>query len=376
MQRHYGMDWLRIGAFAILILYHVGMVFAPWPFHAKSAHRASDVAMLPMLATNAWRLTLLFVVSGYATRALLARSHGLSAFVKDRTLRLLIPLAFGVAVVVPPQSWVELVSQHGYARGVLPFWLHDYFRFGPVAGVVLPNWNHLWFVGYLWAYTAILAALVALVRPLRWQHGFNHAFAGATVLVIPLAWFVAVHAWWFPMAAETHGLVDDPMAHLEYLPAFLFGFGLARSERAMAAVVCWHRVAAALAVAGYGWIAAVQLGQVRYDGAWLPLYGIAHAAEQWGAILALIGFAERHWNRDLPIRRTLTEAVFPFYLVHQTIIVVAAWALAGLSLSLVAESAALVVATIAGCLLFYLVGRRVGPLRPLIGLRRHARARA
>ena len=35
MTRHFGMDWLRIGAFALLILYHIGMVFVPWNFHVK-----------------------------------------------------------------------------------------------------------------------------------------------------------------------------------------------------------------------------------------------------------------------------------------------------------------------------------------------------
>lgn len=369
MQRHYGMDWLRIGAFAILILYHVAMVFAPWGYHAKSSHVASDAAMLPMLAANAWRLTLLFVVSGYATRALLGRAHGLAAFLGDRTRRLLIPLAFGVAVIVPPQAWVELVTQHGYRGGFLGFWAHDWFGFRTIYGVAVPSWNHLWFVGYLWLYTALLAASVAVVRPLRWQHWFNHAFAGPAVFAVPLAWYAAIHAWWYPLAAETHALVDDPMAHLEYLPAFLFGFGLARSEGVMAAVVRWHRWAALAAVAGYGWVAAVQLRWVPYLDGWSWLYGLAHAVEQWGAIVALIGVAERHWNRDRPIRATLTEAVFPFYLVHQTVIVVTAWWLRGAGLSIVAESAVLVATTILGCALFYLVGRRIAPLRPLIGLR-------
>jgi len=373
MQRHYGMDWLRIGAFAILILYHVAMVFAPWGYHAKSRHEAGDLAMLPMLAANAWRLTLLFVVSGYATRALLGRAHALPAFVGDRTRRLLIPLAFGVAVVVPPQAWVELVGQHGYARSFPAFWLHDWFAFRRIDGVALPSWNHLWFVGYLWVYTVVLALSVALVRPLRWQHGFNRVFAGPAVLLVPLVWYACIHALWFPMAAETHGLIDDPMAHFEYVFAFLFGFGLACAEGVMAAVVRWHRIAAGLALAGYLWIAAAQLHLVPFERGWAPAYGIAHAAQQWGAILALIGFAERHCNHDAAIRPTLTEAVFPFYLVHQTVIVVAAFALADAGLGIVAESVVLVAATVAGCLAFYLVGRRIGPLRPLIGLRRHPR---
>ena len=90
MERHYGLDWLRIGAFAILIFYHIGMVFVPWAYHVKSAHVA-DWVTLPMLASNAWRLTLLFVVSGYASRALLSRSPHLSGFVRNRSARLLVP---------------------------------------------------------------------------------------------------------------------------------------------------------------------------------------------------------------------------------------------------------------------------------------------
>ena len=94
------MDWLRIGAFALLILYHIGMFFVPWGWHVKTAQPIEWFA-LPMLATNAWRLGLLFVVSGYASAALFARSSGLGGFVRNRTARLLVPLVFGIAVIVP-----------------------------------------------------------------------------------------------------------------------------------------------------------------------------------------------------------------------------------------------------------------------------------
>ena len=74
MQRHYGLDWLRIGAFAILILYHIGMVFVPWGFHAKLA--TEQWVTIPMMLSNPWRLSLLFLVSGYASRALCVRHPG------------------------------------------------------------------------------------------------------------------------------------------------------------------------------------------------------------------------------------------------------------------------------------------------------------
>jgi glucan biosynthesis protein C len=375
MARHYGMDWLRIGAFALLILYHIGMVFVPWNFHVKSAHVA-DWPTLPMLATNAWRLTLLFVVSGYASRALLRRSGGVGGFIANRSYRLLVPLAFGMAVIVPPQPWIELITKHHYTGSYPTFWFADYFRFAPLAGIPLPTWNHLWFVVYLWVYTAVLAIAMLVVRGAAIQRGFDRVFGGIGVVLLPLAWLVCVHSWWFPMAAETQRLIGDWMAHLTYLPAFLFGFGLAQSAPAMAAIARWWRLGAAIALVGYAFIVAVELvwpGEAIAPRDIYPFYGAAHALQQWGAIVALIGIAELYWNRDRAIRPMLTEAVFPFYLIHQTIIVVVMWALLPAGLPGWAEFAILVASTIAGCWGFYLIGRAIPPLRPLIGLRGVAR---
>lgn len=375
------MDWLRIGAFALLILYHIAMVFADWNYHVKSAHAEGWIAV-PMLLVNAWRLSLLFVVSGYASRALLARSPSPRAFAWGRSKRLALPLAFGIAVIVPPQPWAELVSKAGYHASYWTFWTRDYFRFSTIGGLDLPSWNHLWFIAYLWLYTLMLALVMAgsrLVRaPVRLQGGFDalfgHRLGGIGVIALPFAWYAFIHARWFAMAAETHALFGDGIAHISYLPAFLFGFALAGSPVAMAAIGRWWPLGAAMALAGYGFVAGVELRWIGPFGPGLyARYGIAHAAEQWGAIIALIGLASRFLNRDHPIRATLTEAVFPFYLVHQTIIVLVALWLMPAGLPFAAEFAILVAATVAGCAAFYYGGRRFRWLRPLIGLRLHPR---
>ena len=365
------MDWLRIGAFGLLILYHIGMVFVVWGFHIKHP-QIVEWAALPMLAVNAWRLTLLFVVSGYASRALLAKSPGPGGFAWNRTLRLLIPLAFGMAVIVPPQPWVELVTKYGYPASYGQFWLRDYFLFRKLGPLDLPTWNHLWFVAYLWVYTMLLAATAALLARLPWQNWFDRAFGGVGVLLWPILWLIAVQGWLFNMARETHALFGDWVAHTSYLPALLFGFGLARSEPAMAAISRWWRAGLAMALLGYAAILAVEITWPGNTPAprWIYRpYGIAHALQQWGAIVALIGIAERFWNRDAPIRPMLTEAVFPFYIIHQTIIILAMFWLLGLGLPAWADFLILVAATVMGCWAFYLIGRNIRLLRPLIGLR-------
>ena len=371
MARHYGMDWLRIGAFALLILYHIGMVFVPWPYHVKAV-TTLDWVKLPMLATSPWRLTLLFLVSGYASRALLIRAPDLKRFVTTRTSRLLVPLAFGMVAIVPPQSWVELVTQHGYARTLPWFWGHDFWRFGQVSGVILPTWNHLWFVGYLWIYTLALTLLLCVPRPARLQIGFDRLFGGMTVVWLPILYLLVFQVYGFKRWSDTHDVIGDGLAHLGFFPAFLFGFAIAGSPRTMAALVRWRWLSVALALLGYGIAVAAEL---LWRGTPVQQWAVgqllwARQVQCWGTIAALIGIAEASLNRDHRWRQTLAEAVFPFYLIHQTLIVVVAYWLRPLALPGVAQFAILTVATVAGCWAFYLAGRRIAWLRPLIGLRR------
>jgi peptidoglycan/LPS O-acetylase OafA/YrhL len=373
MARHYGMDWLRIGAFALLILYHIGMVFVPWDFHVKTAHPIAWVA-IPMMAANSWRLMLLFVISGYASRALLAKGTHPASFIASRSTRLLIPLLFGIAIVVPVQPWIELAVKYHYPHDFGWFWLHDYFRFHRMHGIALPTWQHLWFVGYLWCYTLALTVMVALGGWLNAQRGFDRLFGTVLVVVVPIAWLLAADTL-LPGARETHDPLHDAIAHLHYFPGFLFGFALARSEPAMAAIGRWWRPAAAVALVAYGIVAAIEW---RWPGSTMPAhpwgvtFATARVVQGWCSVVALIGFADRFWNSDTPWRRTLTEAVFPFYIIHQTVIVVVAYwlMLAGLPLGL--DFILLVAATAAGCWAFYRLGREVTWLRPLIGLRRRA----
>lgn len=65
--RRIDLDWLRVAAFGLLILYHLGMLYVPWPYHAKSRHIVPALEPI-MLAVNPWRLLLLFLISGVATR--------------------------------------------------------------------------------------------------------------------------------------------------------------------------------------------------------------------------------------------------------------------------------------------------------------------
>ena len=371
--RHYGMDWLRIGAFALLIFYHVGLVFSPWPYEHK-AERTFECVAVPLLLLNAWRLSLLFAISGYASAAVLHRASGVGAFLRGRLARLGIPLLFGMAVVVAPQPWTWLVDAKGYPHSFWHFMVHDYFSFRDMGGIVVPSWMHLWFVVYLLVYTFALCALHLLPDTIRnWlRHAAERVLAGPLLLPLGIVWIDAARhlpgEW-----SDTHNLIADPAAHAAYLPVFLFGVLLRSSEPLRAAIARQWKIAASLAVIGYLVVVACELsfpGDAPVPQPWREPFRIARAAQGWGAIIALFGIADVFWNREGRWRSTLAEAVFPFYIIHQTIIMVTGFWLRPFSPAPVVEFLILLVATAAGCALFYFGGRRVRLLRPLIGLKR------
>src|SRR5262245_64178108 len=92
---------------------------------------------------------------------------------------------------------------------------------------------------------------------------------------------------------------------------------------------------------------------------WLWVGRTAFAAVQWSAIVAAIGFARVHLNRDHRWRATLAEAVFPVYIVHQTLIVLFAIALAPLRWPVALEGPLLVVLTFGASFAAYLLVRRM-----------------
>jgi peptidoglycan/LPS O-acetylase OafA/YrhL len=102
--------------------------------------------------------------------------------------------------------------------------------------------------------------------------------------------------------------------------------------------------------------------------------GLVYAANQWLTIAAILGYGSVWLRRaDGPALRYLTDAVFPCYLVHQTLLVVAVYVVKPWSLAALPEAALLLTVTIGGSLAVYEIVRRTGPMRPLWGLKRHPR---
>jgi len=91
---------------------------------------------------------------------------------------------------------------------------------------------------------------------------------------------------------------------------------------------------------------------------------------RWLWIVVILGWGNHQFNRPMKWLPYATEAVFSWYILHQTITVVVGYNLTQLSLGPVIEPALVLIATLGGCLVIHeYIIRRSTILRPLFGLR-------
>jgi peptidoglycan/LPS O-acetylase OafA/YrhL len=368
--RRTDLDWIRVSAFGLLILYHVALVYGPFDWHIRSSH---TFGWLPqgLLITQPWRLTLLFLVSGAALR-FMTRARTAGSVLKARAARLLPPLAFGVVALVPVQAWIEATDKGRWTGGFLAWMVREFSPAGLRDGVPV---NHLWFVLFICAYTAVAVPLLA--RP-AWtqalERGLEWTLSGWRLLALPALYLIVARAvlyYWFGL---TNDLIGDWYNHAQSLAAFLFGFLAAGREAVWRDFERLRWVSLGLCATALP-LAIIQSAHPG-GGAFheIPRNAV-YALDQWTTISAILGFGSRHLRgATTPLLSYLNQAVFPCYLAHQSVLVIAVWLIRPAGLPAGVEALALVAVTFTASLAIYEVVRRIPAFRPLWGLKPQARA--
>ncbi len=377
MNRRHDIDALRALAFAMVILYHVGMYYvADWHWHLKSPH-AAEWLQWPMRALNLWRMDLVFLISGIAF-GFLRRGHTPGRLIAARSLRLLLPLGFGMLVVVPYQPYVQALANGVIEPGFAAF-LARYYAGGPWPHGAFDGsdfgitWNHLWYLPYLWAYTVVLALLSPVLdsAPGRWLQQAFTRLRGAALLVLPVLPLCLYSLTLWPRFPPTHDLIHDAWLHAVYFTLFLYGHWLGVDAGLWAALRRLRWVALGLAVAAFAAHVGLRLTLAGTDPLWRQVARLVADGYLWTSLVAVLGWAHHTLNRPWPWLAWANESVYPWYVLHQTLIIALAVWLAPLSLGPVMEPVVMALGTVLGCWLITdgLV-RRLGWLRPLFGLRR------
>jgi glucan biosynthesis protein C len=371
--RIYYIDWLRVLAVLLLVPFHTGRIFDIWePFYAKSAEVSTSLTYIFVGAVNPWHMPLFFLLAGAATWfALGFRSRG--QYVKERFKRLVIPLAFGLLVIIPPQSYLGALTYGNFDGSFLQYYPR-FFQIGPGGGLegyrggFTPG--HLWFILMLFLLSLVALPLLVYLRRKAGQRLVGRLAAFFTrpgaifLLAVPLG----------PMLALPDIGGKNPSY---YFTLFVYGYVLMADAR-FAEALDRHKTSAL--VLGLGML--VPLLVILASGVdipeWLdPILGICfHCFVTWFLLVAILGFGRKALNSTNEVLRYASRAAYPCYILHQTVIVVIGFYVVQWNASLLFKFLVInVAATVTTILVYELLVKRTNVTRILFGMKPQAKKR-
>ena len=368
--RRYDLDWLRVIVFGLLIFYHVAMFFvAPdWGWHIKN-NRTYEWIKYPMLFLNQWRLPILFVISGMGTSYALSKRNAVQ-FAWERIKKLLLPLIFGMLVIVPPQVYIEKLSKGLIQGSYFDFWPSQAFIGAYPEGNL--SWHHLWFIPYLLLFSLVLIPVFLYMRK-KPDCGILKLTARISRNKWGLYWFIVplylIESFIEPFFEETHALVGDWFVIINSITLFFFGFLLISVKE-----IFWNTVEKNKQSYLLCGIVAFTLflflittfedGYVRHF-----IEALIYVVSFWSWILALFGYASGYLNKSSALLTYCNQAVYPFYILHQTVTVILGWLVMNLKWNFLSKFIVMSVGTfLISWFIYEFFIRRWLLIRPFFGL--------
>ncbi len=365
-ERRYDIDWLRVLAVLLLFPFHTARIFdtnSGW--YVKNAV-LSEALTYFLFYVHPWHMALLFLLAGVSTWfALGFRSGG--QYVKERFIRLLIPLIFGLLVIVPPQSYFGLLGHTGFSGSYLE-WYPNYFSINPadMDGYFLGGFalGHLWFILFLFLFSLLALPLFLYLRRrdsgkriTGWLASFCSLPGTIFLLAIPLY--------------VMYRLIDFYPSPLYFITCFIYGFILVADSRFEKAIDRHKAVALVLGPVLYLFVAYFQVfsGFPRGVPSWvIDAYVTGFAP--WFFLIAILGYGRRFLRSSNKFLRYTGEASYPVYILHQTVIVIIGFYVVQWNAGIPTKYVTILVAAVIVSMIIYdLLIKRTNVTRFLFGMR-------
>ena len=343
--RRYDIDWIRVIAIGLLLIYHIAILFQPWALFIGFIKNDDSIAWLwtPMTMLNVWRIPLLFYVSGMGLYFAMKKRNWKQLFA-ERTKRILIPFVFGCLAITPIHVWL-------------------FQKFYNLPLTYYPGSAHLWFLGNIFAYVIILSPLFFYLKKHetgRFQRSLSKFMSlGAAPLSVALFFMVElvlVKPQLFELYAQTwHGFFLG-------LLAFLFGFLFVYSGRSFWQTVSkWKWFYLVLASILFAFRLMYTNSEVLY---------YLKTVEFNGWILGVFGLGYSYLNKPSAALQYLSRAAYPVYIIHMFVLFGAALVILPLTMHPVLKLLAVTAITFSVCMAIYeFIIRRISFLHPLFGLK-------
>lgn len=342
--RRYDIDWLRVIAIGLLLVYHVAIGFQPWGrmIGFITSEEPWAALWLPMALLNVWRIPLLFFVSGMGVYFAM-RQRSWKQLIAERARRILLPFVFGMFAIVPLHV---LVWRQYYGMELKYAW----------------SPGHLWFLGNIFCYVVLLSPLLFCLKKnesgklVLW---IKKSLSQPWGLLLVLAAFVAEVLLLNPVPFELYAMTWH--GFVLGLLAFFFGFCFVLSGDGF-----WQMIRRGR------WIfVAIALGlyflRMFHFSSFAPGYLLATESLAW--ILAVFAFGSTYLNRPGCALAYLSQAAYPVYILHMVFLYLGSVWVFPLPVPVQSQFVLVLMITLGGSFGTFEVIRRVGFLRPLFGLK-------
>lgn len=363
-------DALRVISVLLLIPFHVARIFDVWEtFYAKNAEVSPALTSI-VAFLNPWHMPLLFVLAGAAGWLALRKRSG-GEYRRERVKRLIIPFVFALFVIIPPQAYLGMLT-HGMQPGSYLEFYPTFFQIQPddlsgYVGTFTPG--HMWFVLFLFFFSLIALPLFLY---LRGEVGARKLDRLATFLERRGAIYLFVIVLAFTeMLPDLGG--KNPFT---YILLFIAGYVLMAHPRMMEIVEQRRRLALLLGVISMATVFAVWLSGVRmvdFSPESIAFAFLRHL-NTWAWVIALLGFGRSILNRGGAWLRHASEIAYPFYILHQTVIVIVGYVVVQWPIELIAKFLIISIASLAITVALCELVKLANVTRFLFGMKSKTRA--
>jgi len=343
--RRYDIDWLRVIAIALLLIYHITIAFQPWAVLIGFVQNNKPLEWLwiPMSMLNVWRIPLLFFVSGMGV-CFAMRKRTVRQLLFERMKRILLPLLFGMFVIVP----IHVVLWQQYYNQDLTYFISR---------------SHLWFLSNIFIYVLILLPLFYLLKKHQaavLNSGFSRFMKNPLSLIIFTALFVLEAIVFKPEMFSLYAMTPHGFA-MGFI-AFFLGFIFVYSGLAF-----WQNVSK------FRWvllILSVSLYALRYIKFELVAPNYLLAIESCCWVFTVFGFGHMYLNKPGKVLNYLSKGAYPIYIVHMLFLYLGSVLIFPMTLSPQIKLVLVTLFTFAGCWLSYeFLIRRIKYVGVLFGLK-------
>lgn len=346
MNRRYDIDWIRVIAIGLLLIYHVAIGVQPWGIMIGfiTNDKPWSELWIPMAMLNIWRIPLLFFVSGMGVYFAM-QQRTLKQLIAERAARIFVPYVFGMIAIFPLCVYI---------------W-QNYYSFNLSYSI---NPGHLWFLGNIFAYVLIFAPLFFYLK--KDANGkvvrtIKAIFSNPAGLLLVVGAFILEVILVKPMPFELYAMTW----HGFYLgmTAFFFGFCFVLSGNEFWNMLLrWRWMFLVFAVGLF--VYRIMQFQMR-----VPNYLLVIESLSW--IFSVFAFGFKYLNHPGKTLRYLSEAAYPVYIIHMVFLFLVSALIFPLAVSAQVKFFIVLIITVGCCFGFYELVRRVNFLRPLFGLKKN-----